>query len=231
MLYHQSVVSNLNVDITESVSDKKPGMLQNKSSLIDDDDQARADTYSILASLLSGTPGQDLIDYLSHINAGDQQGDKQRPGDIALAWLEIKDAASTYDLNQLDDEYHELFIGLGRGQVIPYGSWHMTGFLMDKPLSDLRDDLARLGIAASQDTKDPEDHIAALCETMSILITAYDVEGYQQRRFYIRHIHPWADKFFKSLQTASSAKFYRSVGLLGQRFVELENQYLNISEH
>ncbi len=192
-----------------------------------DDDQARADTYTILASLLSHSPSQDLIDYLQHINTGEQTD----LGEIGQAWLDIKIAASQYDLIQLDDEYHDLFIGLGRGQVIPYGSWHMTGFLMDKPLSDLRDDLVRLGIAASEDTKDPEDHIAALCETMSILITAQDVEGYQQRRFYIRHLHPWVEKFFKSLQAASSARFYKSVGLLGQRFVELENQYLNISEH
>ena len=223
------------MDVTESVSDKELGTIQNKSSLINDDDQARADTYSILASLLSRTPNQDLIDYLLHIDADtDAQVNsvkRQEPGDIARAWLELKDAAGKYDLNELDDEYHDLFIGLGRGQVIPYGSWQMTGFLMDKPLSDLRDDLAKLGIAASADTKDPEDHIAALCETMSILITAQDVEGYQQRRFYIRHLHPWANKFFKSLQAASSAQFYKSVGLLGQRFVELENHYLNISEH
>ena len=162
-----------------------------------------------------------------HINATQQQN----PGDMASAWLMVKQAAGKYDLSQLDDEYHDLFIGLGKGQVVPYGSWHMSGFLMDKPLSDLRDDLAKFGIAATGDTKDPEDHIAALFETMSILITADDVESYQQRRFYIRHLHPWADKFFKSLQAAPSAKFYKSVGLLGQRFVDLENIYLNINEH
>ena len=223
------------MEVTESVAAKEQGTIQNKSSLVSDEDQARADTYSILAALLSRTPNQDLIDYLLHIDArtdADIDSVKQPgPGVIAKAWLELKDAAGKYSLNELDDEYHNLFIGLGRGQVIPYGSWHMSGFLMDKPLSDLRDDLAALGIAASADTKDPEDHIAALCESMSILITAQDVEGYQQRRFYIRHLHPWAEKFFKSLQAASSAKFYIPVGLLGQRFVELENHYLNISEH
>ena len=219
------------MNITESVLVKNHSATEKKPSLVNDDDQARADTYSILASLLSRTPVQDLIDYLLHIDSGTGAGGQSHPGDMGTAWLALKQSAGQYDLEQLDDEYHDLFIGLGKGQVVPYGSWHMTGFLMDKPLSDLRDDLARLGIAASGDSKDPEDHIAALFETMSILITADDVEGYQQRRFYIRHLHPWAEKFFKSLQAAPSARFYRSVGLLGQRFVELENVYLNISEH
>lgn len=187
------------MNITESVLVKNHSATEKKSSSINDDDQARADTYSILASLLSRTPVQDLLDYLLHIDTdldvkGIDGADQHYPGDMAAAWLAVKQAAAQYDLEQLDDEYHDLFIGLGKGQVVPYGSWHITGFLMDKPLSDLRDDLARLGIAASGDVKDPEDHIAALFETMSILITADDVEGYQQRRFYIRHIHPWTEK-------------------------------------
>ena len=200
---------------------------QPSASQISDEDQARSDTYSILSSLLSHTPSQDLIDYLKHIEKPNQD----ELGSLGQAWLDLKQAAISYNPNQLDDEYHDLFIGLGRGQIIPYGSWHITGFLMDKPLSDLRDDLVKLGIEADSDQKDPEDHIAALCETMAILITADDIEGYQQRRFYIRHIHPWAEKFFKELQAATSASFYKSVGLLGQHFVELENQYLNIQEH
>ena len=220
------------MEITESVSDKDFSANQEKSSQISDDDQARADTYSILASLLSKTPSQDLIDYLLHIDVDAQsESGNTALGDMARGWQQLKQAAEKFSLSQLDDEYHNLFIGLGRGQIVPYGSWHLTGFLMDKPLSELRDDLAQLGIAASTDTKDPEDHIAALCETMSILITADDVEGYQQRRFYIRHLQPWADKFFKSLEAASTAKFYKSVGLLGQRFIELENYYLNVNEH
>jgi len=206
------------VDIRQSIVEcQTDNSKQDSTLIISDEDQARSDTYSILSSLLSHTPSQDVIDYLNHI---EQQ-----------AWLELKQAAGSHTQVQLDDEYHDLFIGLGRGQVVPYGSWHMTGFLMDKPLSDLRDDLSKLGIAADPDQKDPEDHIAALCETMSILITADDVEGFQQRRFYIRHIHPWAEKFFIELQTATSASFYKAVGLLGQRFIELENQYLNIQEH
>ncbi len=201
---------------------------QQLTSLIDQEDQARSGTYMILASVLSDIPSQDLIDYLRHIESPETGED---PGEIGEAWQALKEAALETDRDALDDEYHALFIGVGRGEVVQYGSWHMTGFLMDTPLSELRDDLRSLGFEPDPDVKEPEDHISAICETMSILINADDIESFQQRRFFIRHLHPWAEKFFREVQEAKSADFYRAVGLLGERFIKLENQYLNIQEH
>jgi len=177
--------------------------------------------------LFNDIPSQDVIDYLKHIDVSVDGA----IGEVGQAWQQLRDAAVDCDAESLDDEYHALFVGVGRGEVMPYGSWQLTGFLMDKPLSDLRDDLRILGFEADKDRKEPEDHIAAICETMSILITSEDIEGYQQRRFYMRHLHPWAEKFFIEVQQAKAANFYKSVGLLGQRFIQLENQYLNIQEH
>jgi TorA maturation chaperone TorD len=209
------------------VTDKK----QNYSAM-NDEGQLRADTYLILASLLSNTPTQDLIDYLSHIEAlnGENAG-ADEIGSMGQAWQQLRTAAIKSKPGSLDDEYHYLFIGLGRGAAVPYGSWHITGFLMDKPLSDLRDDLKSLGIESDDEQKDPEDHIAALCETMALIIGAKDINETRERQFFLRHIHPWADKFFKEIQSAKSADFYKSVGFLGQQFFELENQYLNIQTH
>lgn len=201
---------------------------QQLASLMDQEDQARSGTYMILASVLSDIPSQDLIDYLRHI---DSPVEGQDPGEIGEAWQDLKQAALKADLEALDDEYHALFIGVGRGEVVQYGSWHMTGFLMDAPLSELRDDLRSLGFESDPDVKEPEDHISAICETMSILINAEDIESFQQRRFFIRHLHPWGEKFFREVQAAKSADFYRAVGVLGERFIKLENQYLNIQEH
>lgn len=192
-----------------------------------EDSQARSATYAILASLLHGAPEQDLLDYLCHI---DSTGLSQ-PGTVGEAWIELSQAAKSCEETSLDDDYHDLFIGLGRGKVIPHGSWHMTGFLMDKPLSDLRNDLKTLGFVASEDHKDPEDHISALCETMSILITAADIEGYQQRRFFIQHIHPWASSFFDEVTGSAKTDFYKAVGRLGRAFMALEDEYLNIQDH
>ncbi len=199
----------------------------NHYSPTNSDKQLRSDTYSILAALLSNTPSQDLIDYLTHI----EPSSSEDIGDMGKAWQALRVAASKVQLNELDGEYHTLFIGVGRGVIVPFGSWHLTGFLMDKPLSDLRDDLKALGIEPNEGEKDPEDHIAALCETMALIINADDVDETRQRQFFMRHIHLWANKFFEELQTTDSAVFYKAVGLLGQEFLKLENQYLNIQAH
>ncbi len=197
-------------------------------ALIAEEDQARAGTYAILSSLLSDIPGQDLIDYLCHIP---DPGDAEAHGDVGEAWLALREAARKADVSRLDDEFHALFIGLGRGEMMPYGSWHLTGFLMEKPLSELRDDLRALGIEPDAARKEPEDHISSVCETMSILVESPELEAYRQRQFYLRHLHPWGEKFFRELQSARNADFYRAVGLLGERFMQLENQYLNVQQH
>ena len=200
-------------------------------STVDDEGRLRADTYALLASLLSSPPTRDLLDRLKHIQPApdDDLGDLSHG--MNQAWRQIRRATTQSDLQSLDDEYHDLFIGLGRGEVVPYGSWHITGFLMEQPLSDLRDDLKSLGFEPDSNQKDPEDHIAALCEAMALIIRAGDIDEARERRFFARHIHPWAGKFFNELQAAKSAHFYQAVGLLGQRFVELENQYLDMQAH
>lgn len=214
--------------LEQAVSPDKDKTGNNIASLISDEDAARSQTYAILAALLSAIPSADVIDYLRHIETLEQP---QQAGEIGEAWQRLKQLADDCTTEQLDDEYHALFIGVGRGEIVPYSSFHITGFLMDKPLGELRADLATLGFEGDPDSKEPEDHVAAICETMAILITADDIEGFQHRRFYLRHIHPFAEKFFTELQSAKSAKFYRGVGLLGQRFIQIENQYLNIQEH
>ncbi len=198
------------------------------AALITEEDQARAATYAVLASLLSDIPDRDLLDYLCHI---EDPVDADSPGEVGEAWLALRQAAGEADPVRLDDEFHALFIGLGRGEIIPFGSWHLTGFLMEKPLSELRDDLRSLGFERDGSHKEPEDHIAAICEAMSILIESDDVEGFQQRRFFLRHLLPWGEKFFRELKSARNADFYQAVGLLGERFMQLESQYLNVQQH
>jgi len=189
--------------------------------------ELRINTYTILASLLHRNPDSQLLNHLS----GVESVDSSEPGTMGRAWMALKQAAVEAAPSALAEEYQDLFIGLGRGEVVPFGSWHLTGFLMDKPLSDLRDDLKALGIVRDDDEKDPEDHIAALCETMALLIQADDVDEQMERRFFACHLHPWASKFFKEVQEADSAKFYRHVGYLGQSFMEVESHYLNVRTH
>jgi len=144
---------------------------------------------------------------------------------FAECWRVLAMAAERTDARAVDDEYHDLFIGLGRGQVMPYASWYLTGFLMDRPLAVLRADLAALGIERQVDVREPEDHAAALCETMAMLCAGgSDLDG--QRRFFRAHMEPWLGTFMTDLQAAPSAQFYKAVGCLGERFMEFESRYM-----
>jgi TorA maturation chaperone TorD len=127
----------------------------------------------------------------------------------------------------VDDEFHDLFIGLGRGELMPYASWYLTGFLMERNLGLLRDDLARLGIERDPSVVEPEDHMAALCEVMLLLIReGRDFE--EQARFFDRHLARWCGAFFADLSGAKSAIFYRNLGRFGTAFFQLEQRYFSM---
>lgn len=181
----------------------------------------RAGTYGLLASLLAQPPSEQLLDQIARIAEPAEEVDE-----MATAWRVLKLAAGRSEVEPVDDEFHDLFIGVGRGELVPYGSWYLTGYVMDRPLALLRADLESLGIERSAETSEPEDHAAALCETMALLITSEDTGPEDERRFFAQHMQPWFDVFFRDLQTAKAACFYRAVGRLGQAFMELESRYL-----
>ena len=182
----------------------------------------RAGAYTLLAGLLRDIPSEDILDQVTRLAEVSEQGDE-----LALAMHLLGMAAQGSSRQQLDDEFHALFIGLGRGELVPYGSWYLTGFLMEKPLAVLRDDLAQLGYARQDDTHEPEDHAAALCEVMAMLIS----EGRPleiQHDFFETHLASWLGRFFTDLSEAKHAVFYRAVGRFGRAFIELEQHYLDM---
>ena len=188
---------------------------------VTDEDSVRANTYGLLATLLAGPPRQEIFDLLASIDPPSGDG-------LGTAWRELMRAAEHADVEGVDDEYHDLFIGVGRGELIPYGSWYRTGFVMDKPLAVLRSDLAALGFERRDEVKEPEDHAAALLETMALIAASPEHDFDVQRRFFDRHVATWMRTFFADLQTADSARFYRAVGQFGERFMTFETQYLSI---
>ena len=188
------------------------------------DDRLRANTYSLLGALLAAAPAESLVRLLTQITPAEVGGD----GDLAPAWEVLRLAAERASVESLDDEYHALFVGIGRGELVPYASWYLTGFLMEKPLAVLRRDLAELGFARQQDVKEPEDHVAALLETMGLMIGDGEVAVDVQRRFFQSHMSPWMKTFFLDLQKASAARFYRAVGQFGEQFMEFEGKYLTM---
>ena len=187
-----------------------------------EEQQYRAAAYSILAALLRDVPDEAT---LQQIAAFDQV--RVDEDEMLLAMSSLGLAAQSVDSQSIKDEYHQLFIGLGRGELIPYASWYLTGYLMEQPLSILREDLATLGIERDASVNEPEDHIAALCEVMVTLISeSYELS--QQSHFFETHMRPWCEDFFRDLQTAEAARFYRSVGRFGSAFIALDKQYLNM---
>lgn len=190
------------------------------------DDAPRANAYGLMAALLAAPPNEDLVTLLRQIDPV-EEGRAQAMGQ---AWEVLRLAADGADVDGLDDEYHALFVGLGRGELVPYASWYLTGFMMDQPLAVLRSDLEALGFERQPGVHEPEDHVAALCETMSVIIGIPDeIPVATQKRFFYEHMQPWISTFFLDLQKAKTARFYRAVGQFGYRFMEFEKEYLSMS--
>jgi TorA maturation chaperone TorD len=190
---------------------------------IPDEQARRAGYYSILAALLREAPGDNVLEFVAQLDADNDSAREE----LVLALSSLSLAARHSSTSSLNDEYHNLFIGLGRGELVPYGSWYQTGFLMEKPLGLLRSDLAHLGFQRSDNVHEPEDHVAALFEVMAMLIhDAVAVDT--QRRFFNAHLGNWAGTFFDDLAAAQSAVFYRSIARLGKAFLDLESRYLSL---
>lgn len=187
----------------------------------------RAANYALLGALLARPPDADL---LAELAVTEVEGGSDSPLD--RAWRALAAAAAKADAQELADEYQELFIGIGRGELLPYASWYLTGFLMERPLTDLRDDLARLGFARQEGVSEPEDHLAALCEVMALLIADPDrsADYATQRRFYTTHIGPYVARFWRDLDQAKAARFYRAVSQLGAAFSDLESKYFSLPD-
>ena len=187
---------------------------------ITQEQQYRSAAYGMLAALLRSAPDKMLMNQVSGFSKVDDGGDEMT---VSMSLLGL--AAENCPEPTIATEFHDLFIGLGRGELLPYGSYYLTGFLMEKPLGDLRDDLDRLGFEREADVHEPEDHIAALCEVMVMLIQ----EGCSvatQQDFFTKHIDSWGQQFFADLAVAKNAVFYRAVARFGAAFMNLEKRYL-----
>lgn len=193
-----------------------------------EEDAFRADSYGLLGHLLARAPDAAMLERLGAIEVAADAREQH----MAAAWETLAMAARRTTPAAVDDEYHALFIGIGRGELVPYGSWYLTGFLMERPLAQLRQDLKLLGFERQDDVAEPEDHAGALMEIMCLMIRdERGVSAVQQKQFFERHMEPWLGKFFEDLQDAKSAGFYSAVGVLGSRFIELERQYLAMLPH
>ena len=184
---------------------------------IDDVDAARAEEYALLSLLLARPPDQLLLKRLAGL-----RGDASPLG---VAHVALAEAASRAHPDGVEREYFNLFIGLSRGELLPYGSYYLTGFLHERPLARLRESLARIGIERAAEQAEPEDHAAILCEIMAGLASRrFPAPAGAERELFDQHLSPWIGRFFADLEQAEEADFYRRIGTLGRVFIDIESQ-------
>ncbi len=183
----------------------------------------RSDSYAMLASLLGQVPSENLLKVFQNL-----QWDGPIPERLQRALETLCKASHGYSLPDLKDEYDRLFVGLGCGEIVPYASWYREKKIQSSPLASLRSDLILLGIVRQAGSHESEDHAAGLCECMAMISKKpNEMDHATQARFFREHIAPWMATFFRDLESAKSAGFYRTVGVFGRSFLKSEIEYLN----
>jgi TorA maturation chaperone TorD len=184
------------------------------------EETARADLYGLLATLFYAPPSQQLLDTI---------GSAQTTGDgiLQLAWKELAGACAAAQADAVREEYEALFIGVGKPEIMLYGSFYLAGFLMEKPLAALRTDLANLGLQRDESVPESEDHIASLCEVMRYLIASDDALHANiatQKKFFGTHLQPWVLQMCDAVTSYPGTNFYAPVARLAKDFFEVEMQ-------
>lgn len=182
-----------------------------------EEERLRAELYGLLSRLLARPPTADDLGHLAQLS-----GDKSELGVGISALARV---AAITSPEAAEREYNALFIGLSRGELLPYGSYYLTGFLNEKPLANLRQHMAKLGIKRAKSVKEPEDHIATLCEMMAGLITGaygHTLSVADQEAFFNTHLATWAEHFFTDLEGAEGSLFYAPIGKIGRAFMTIE---------
>jgi TorA maturation chaperone TorD len=183
-------------------------------AVLDEVSAARADLYAMLASLLWQPPDAALLARLARPTG--------IPGDLGQARDALARAAGGTDAASVEREHFNLFTGVSGGDLLPYASYYLTGFVHERPLAEVRDDLHRLGLVRAAGVFEPEDHIAFLVETMAGLIRSAEAPAIDDATFFVRHLQPWAGRFFTDLERAEQARFYRPLATLGRIMMEIE---------
>lgn len=195
--------------------------LQRSSAL--DEEVARAEMYGLLATLFYQPPEIDLLAQLqAAVTEAPEQG-----AFLEEPWRELVAQARRMTAAQIAQEYNALFGGVGKPEVYLFGSHYLSGFLNEKPLVQLRDDLTALGLARSDQMPETEDHVAYLLEVMRFLIAGDDMAVcnlIRQAEFFSRHLQPWVSRMCQSVQAHPKAGFYGRLAHLTEAFVGVESQ-------
>jgi TorA maturation chaperone TorD len=193
------------------------------------DELARAELYGLLARLWFAPLDEALAEqFRVAVTEAPQPG-----GFLEAPWQSLVGAVRSARLQAAQEEYELLFGGVGRPDVFLYGSYYLSGFLNEKPLADLRTDLAALGLARDESRGETEDHVAGVFEVMRYLIGGDDVAVCnleQQRRFFRRHVQSWIEAMCDAVQAHPRAVLYAELATFTRAFVQVETQGFDLLE-
>jgi TorA maturation chaperone TorD len=197
---------------------------------LEPEDQARADFYALLARLYAEAPDAALLRAIAAAPplgvAAHNEGADVAAASLPAAWDLLRAASAAMDADAATDEYNNLFIGVGKSEINLHASHWLTGFMMEKPLADVRATLASLGLGRRAGVSLVEDHLAALFETMRILIAGQDDRRpallAEQRALFERHILSWVFQCCGAMRDSSVANYYRRVAQFTDCFMALE---------
>lgn len=181
------------------------------------EDELRARIYKLLAKFLSGSPDKSSLELAVALKGDD--------GEFGDAINRFSNIAAHKTIENVEDEFQNLFIGVTRGELLPYGSYYQAGFLNEKPLANLRADMSKLGVERVSNLKEPEDHIASVLEIMAGLIEGSYGDPLsldEQKQFFHSHVNSWASHFFADLEGAEFSVFYAPLGTIGRLFMKIE---------
>lgn len=188
-----------------------------------DEEVARAELYGLLARLWYAAPDAELLEAFS-------VAPTEAPAAGAFLeepWRQLVGAARETTLAAARAEYDALFGGMGKPEVYLFGSHYLSGFLNDKPVAQLRADLAQLGLARDESVSETEDHVACLFEVMRYLIAGDDVAVAnltQQQRFFAAHLQPWLATMCDAVAQHPKARFYAALAVFTAAFAQVEAQ-------
>jgi len=194
-----------------------------RSPSLPPEEAARADFYALLARLFYAAPDTALLAALAGAEeiVSEGVGDADGAG-LALAWRDLTLAAAAADPEAVEEEYQNLFVGVGKAQVSAYASAYLAKSLADAPLVELRDFLAKRQIARRASVHEPEDHFAALCELMRYLIAEQQAPLEEQMAVFDQYLHPTAGPLCDAICKVGEAKFYRAVARFAKSFFDVE---------
>ncbi len=188
-----------------------------------DEETARSELYGLLAHLFYAPPATELIAQL-RVAVTDTPA---AGAFLEEPWRSLVGVSRAMTDQAIQNEYNDLFGGVGKPEVYLYGSHFLSGFLNEKPLARLRTELANLGLERDKNMHETEDHVAYLCEVMRYLIAGDDVAVAnltRQREFFSVHMQPWMMTMCDDLQKHPRARFYAALAELTRAFMGVEAQ-------